>query len=254
MEYRNETYDIFISYRRADSGRVLPLVEALKGRDLKVWMDQREIEDFAGITASIREGLSNSKALVAWFSAIYPLSRPCQWELTVAFIAAQQEGDLRKRVLIINLEQSPDHIYLPELNDQEYLVAPAQGDSKGYEEIADRLAKQLSGISGTLGDIRTLIGPQWYPTQATGSTRFVGRLREMWKIHGGTGACHGTFFFIGGIIFPHIKWLRPQKAVWEYVYKAVIAAAGYLLSNLHLQVFDPLFIRQGKLDRLLKMK
>lgn len=111
-------HDLFISYRRADSTRVIPLVDALTRKGLSVCLDRNEIEDFASITKSMREGLSHSKVLVAWFSASYPVSRPYQWELTAAFLAAQQEGDPRTRVLIINPEQSPNHIYLPELKDQ----------------------------------------------------------------------------------------------------------------------------------------
>jgi hypothetical protein len=65
----------------------------LRGYGLNVWLDQRAIGDFAAITDDIRAGLANSKALLAWYSADYPRSRPGQMELTAAFVAAQQVGD-----------------------------------------------------------------------------------------------------------------------------------------------------------------
>ena len=138
------SHDLFISYRRLDSDRVLPLLDSLKKRGLSVWIDKEEIADFAGITRSIREGLSEAKAMLVWFSATYPLSRPCQWELTAAFIAAQQEGDPRKRILIVNPEQSPDHIILPELKDQEYIIAPTAADSTEYDAMAERIVQHVT--------------------------------------------------------------------------------------------------------------
>jgi TIR domain len=79
--------DIFISYRREDSDRVLPLVDALRGEGISPWLDQSEIDEFAPITDEIRKGLAESKALLAWYSVDYPKSRPCQMELTAAFLA-----------------------------------------------------------------------------------------------------------------------------------------------------------------------
>jgi hypothetical protein len=101
------TIDVFISYRRKDSERVLPLVEALRAKGVSPWLDQREVDEFAPITDAIRKGLSEAKVLLAWYSADYPKSRPCQMELTAAFLAAQREGDPRRRVLVINPEGAP---------------------------------------------------------------------------------------------------------------------------------------------------
>ena len=95
--------DVFISYRRKDKERVLPLVRALEAESVSVWLDQSEINEFAPITAEIRTGLSECKALLAWYSSEYPKSRACQMELTAAFIAGQREGEPRHRVLVVNL-------------------------------------------------------------------------------------------------------------------------------------------------------
>ena len=177
------TYDLFISYRRLDAQRVRPLVDGLRGLGIAVWIDESEIEDFAAVTLAIKEGIAQSKAVLVWYSAIYPLSRPCQWELTAAYLAAQQAGDPRQRVLIVNPETSPDHIALPELKDQQYLSAPVIEDQAGYHKLATRIAIQVQGLTGILGDIRPLATPSWYPNAPAGSVRFVGRLRHMWQVH-----------------------------------------------------------------------
>lgn len=70
------SYDLFISYRRLDAPRVHPLVDCLRGLGLEVWIDEAEIEDFAAVTRTITEVLAQSKAVLAWYSAIYPDSRP----------------------------------------------------------------------------------------------------------------------------------------------------------------------------------
>src|SRR6478609_8104658 len=97
-------YDVFMSYAHADGAAVRILVTALEAQGLRVWFDSDEIRDFAGINKAIAEGLANSKVLVAFYSKIYPTRRPCQWELTAAFLAGQREGDPRRRVFIVNPE------------------------------------------------------------------------------------------------------------------------------------------------------
>jgi hypothetical protein len=110
-------FDLFISYRRKDAERVLPLVEALGRRGLSVFLDQEEISEFAPITEKIRDALAQSKALLAWYSEAYPQSRPCQMELTAALLAAQTEGDPRRRIFVINPESNGTHIEPLELRD-----------------------------------------------------------------------------------------------------------------------------------------
>jgi hypothetical protein len=176
-------YDLFVSYRHADRNRVVPLVEALRRASLSVWIDQREIDDFASITRSITEGLAKSKALLGWYSRAYPLSRACQWELTAAFIAAQQDGDPRRRVLVVNPEVKADHIHPIELQDAVFEHAPVLGDGAGLHALTSTLKQHLDGITGLLGEIRSLSRPEWHGQQPVGSNRFVGRLADLWRIH-----------------------------------------------------------------------
>jgi hypothetical protein len=176
-----EQYDLFVSYRRKDSDRVRPLVDALTSRRLSVWFDQNEVNEFAPITDKIRHGLANSKAFLAWYSIDYPKSRPCQMELTAAFIAAQREGDARERVWVINPESTADHIQPIELRDEQYAKAPKS--SAEYSSLADHAVKKLSGIKTYLRAVIPLITPQQYGRKLLVSQHFVGRLPDLWKLH-----------------------------------------------------------------------
>ena len=179
--------DLFISYRRADKASVEPLSAALRERGVSVWQDAREVEDLASIQHAVADGLGNSRALLAWYSSRYNESRACQWELTAAYCAAQAEGDPRRRILVVNPEPGNGHVHLPELFDE--LHFSAQGvpdDPRAVDALADRIHAALRDTVPTtrLGEIRALTPPRRLPSMGTGSTRFVGRLREMWQLHG----------------------------------------------------------------------
>ena len=174
-------YDVFISYRRKDTASVQPLVDALRSRELTVWFDQSQIEEFAPITKEIRNGLANSKALLAWYSADYPRSRPCQMELTAAFVAAQREGDPRQRVWVINPETNATHVQPIELCDEQHAKAPKQ--SGEYGELADLVAKRVRSLSGSLGGIIPLTPPRQYGQTLVSARNFVGRLPDLWRLH-----------------------------------------------------------------------
>jgi Tetratricopeptide repeat/TIR domain len=173
--------DVFVSYRRKENEYVLPLVQALRAEGVLPWVDQSEIDDFAPITYGIRKGLAQSKMLIAWYSADYPKSRPCQMELTAAFLAAQREGDPRRRVLVINPEGAPTHIEPIELRDAQYAGAPV--NAAGYAALAKRIKAHLATLAEPLGAILPIAPPSQYGLKLAGASRFVGRLPELWRIH-----------------------------------------------------------------------
>ncbi len=130
-------YDVFISYAHRDTDRVAPLVAALRERELEVWQDASDIAPFASITGRIVEGLGRAKTMLAWYSATYPTRRACQWELTAAFLAAQAEGDVNRRVLVVNPEDGAGHVVPVELRDQLFVTSSDLGD---VGVVADRIA------------------------------------------------------------------------------------------------------------------
>ena len=64
----------------------------------------------------------------------------------------------------------------------------------------------------------------------------------------------GTLLVIAGILVPLLKWLRPREAMQSWLAKIALAFVGCILANLHLRIFDKLFLRRGRLDRLMRLQ
>ncbi len=172
------SYDLFVSYHHLDGDRVKPLIQALRDLGLSVWFDEDAIDDFAPITEEISEGLAGSKAFLAWYSKDYPQSRPCQMELTAAYIAADQARGSATRILVINPEDKVDHIQPLSLRDKRFL----SGDLDSTE-LAHRIATHLAKVTDCLGAILPVTATPQHGAQISGSSRFVGRLPELWDLH-----------------------------------------------------------------------
>jgi hypothetical protein len=175
-------YDVFLSHAWVDGDRPQQVAEALRKAGVRVWFDAAEINDFISITRAVAQGLAQSKALLAYYSATYPLRRACQWELTAAFLAAQAEGDPRRRVLVVNPEKQADHVHPIELRDAKFRTLPSH-DGAALQELVQSIVKHVALLDGPLADINPLIAPHWYGTTPVGSTHFVGRMKEMWQVH-----------------------------------------------------------------------
>jgi hypothetical protein len=176
-------YDVFVSYPWADRDAVQPLAQALREHGLRVFVDDREIDDFERITTRITNSLAASRVLLAYYSATYPTRRACQWELTVAYLAAQRAGDPSRRILVLNPEPTLEHLHPGELRDALAGHPPTEGDQAGLAELAQAVAERVRKLPGPLGEVAPLVPARWLPTQGLGSTRFVGRLPEMWRLH-----------------------------------------------------------------------
>ena len=177
-------YDLFISYPRKDLEKVMPIYRALQDKGLKVWIDEADVSDYESITRSIVDGLSRSKALLAYYSLTYPKRRACQWELTAAIIASGQEADPTRRILVINPEESVEHIQQVELRDAKFHEISADASSDEINKIVASVKAYVAGLKGIIGDIHAFKPPTWYGTRkGFGSNRFVGRLSYMGEIH-----------------------------------------------------------------------
>ncbi len=174
-------YDIFFSYSHADKDEVMPICSVLSA-ELEVWIDKAKVKDGESITGSAVEGLTQSKVLLAYYSPNYLCSRACQWELTAAFLASQQEGDPRRRVLVINPEEDAEHIQPVELRDARYRPVSVPASPDEIHEIVESVKAHVDGITGVFGEIRAL-KPPWYGRKGVGYSRFVGRLSYLWQIH-----------------------------------------------------------------------
>ena len=177
------TYDVFLSHAWADGDRPQPARRrAHQAAGLRVWFDAAEINDFASITHAVTEGLAQSKALVAYYSKIYPLRRACQWEVTAAFLAAQTKA-IRAVVCWLSIPRKrADHIHPIELRDAKFR-ADGSTDGDIYKSSRPSIVKHVAKLDGPAGRHLSAYRSHLVRHEPVGSTRFVGRLKEMWEVH-----------------------------------------------------------------------
>jgi hypothetical protein len=140
------TYDIFISYRRADRELVASVVRRLEERGVGVWYDA-EIEGGADWRETIVDALTNSDMLAIFFSEDCNNSRQLKKELAVA-------DTLRKPVVPILIENTqPRGAYLYELADRNWIqMWPEPMDR--IEELVEHLAVLAGKSDGGLAGAR----------------------------------------------------------------------------------------------------
>ncbi len=56
-----------------------------------------------------------------------------------------------------------------------------------------------------------------------------------------------------GLLYPTLQFLSPQSAMKTWAVKLALGILGWVASNIHLRLFDPVFLRRGKLDRLFRL-
>lgn len=179
-------WDVFVSYSRSDAKEAAILTAALREQGLRVFVDETAVDDFTSITATITTALARSKALLALYSTEYPRRRACQWELTYAYLAGQQEGDPRRRVLVVNPDASVEHVQPVELRDARHWPWPdtPQALDQFALKVCAHIAQLKLPMGGSWTATGSLVQPSWLPAPArTGSSRFTGRLTEQWQIH-----------------------------------------------------------------------
>lgn len=86
-------------------------------------------------------------------------------------------------MLVVNPLDTTDHIFPVTLRDGLFQKAPSLDDPAGIVELAARIDAHVAQIDTALGDVRPTVPPTWYGAHPTGSTRFVGRLADMWSLH-----------------------------------------------------------------------
>lgn len=168
---------IFISYRHSQIEMARQVETQLLQAGLEVFRDEREIEPTESISAAVKQGLADSHAMLILLSEDYSRSRYCQWELTAAFIAAQQAGRAIDRIFLLQLGDNNLLQQLPvELADALYL----KSDDR---ELGYRLQSKMASLTGTLGEQGAFTMPPAYGRGLTGSPRFVGREQVIWQLH-----------------------------------------------------------------------
>jgi hypothetical protein len=78
-------YDAFISYARADSSAALTVAKSLQARNLRVFVDQLEIDQGVAWQQHMFEALDRTKKVIAIYSPDYIKSKVCQEEFNIAW-------------------------------------------------------------------------------------------------------------------------------------------------------------------------
>lgn len=180
-----DRWDIFVSYARRDIARVRPLAAALADRGLRVFVDEHSVRDFRSLSRIIGTELGHAKALLAYYSAAYPTRRACQWELTVAYLAGQQEGDPLRRVLVVNPEPTASHIHPVELRDTRSWPGAA---GEAIAAHARQVATHVAGLTSPIGHVSAAAPPRWLPAPRPVRTRsaiasVTVSLDRLWQLH-----------------------------------------------------------------------
>ena len=173
---------IFLSYPHTDAEAATRFAGALEAYGFGVWRDAAEIRTGDRYTARIEAGLGASQALVAWFSADYPGSSYCMYELKAAWLRAQVlGGDPLRRIVIVNPERTALHIWPGEVSETQFL--PVSRDRPPGEEELAALWERVSTLPGTFADAGPLPMPRIRPRNRERYGEFVGREAELWRMH-----------------------------------------------------------------------
>jgi hypothetical protein len=175
------SHDVFLSFAGADREAARELAGALRARGLRVFVDQDTIERFSSITSSIESALASSKTLMAYYSSVYAGRPACQRELTAAFLAGQREGNPLRRIMVMNPEAGSDHLQPIELADAKY--APYPIDPADLLRVADEVCAHVATVDSTIGEVRLADATNRYGLPQTGTSKFIGRQRELWALH-----------------------------------------------------------------------
>jgi TIR domain-containing protein/tetratricopeptide repeat protein len=164
--------DVFLSYPRKDQESVHALAAVLKAEGLTVWMDESNVDAFNHIHDRVASGIANSRAVLAWYSQNYATSRPCQWELSAAWLC--EDGE---RILVVNPEPHDHHVQPRSLVNRLYVGA------SDFPAIARQVKSHIARFNSLIGDSVSFSQPMHYGRQLTGSNHFVGRIPKLWELH-----------------------------------------------------------------------
>jgi hypothetical protein len=179
--------DVFVSYASVDRPRAGAVRDALVTAGLSVWMDDREIDTFDGITAALEAGLASSRSMLVCLTRDY-LDRPtCQWELCEA-LARTEEDERESRIFLVVLDDV-ELVDLPmALIDLRRLVLSPRGGPETTDalvaEAIPRIRARLGRTEGTFGPaLRPVVG-RWWPRPPAASDTFTGRFLELIHLRG----------------------------------------------------------------------
>lgn len=180
-------HDVFLSYASVDRSTAGTIRDALLAAGLSVWMDDRRIDTFDGITAALKAGLAGSRSILVCLTRDY-LDRPtCQWELCEA-LARTGEHERESRIFLVAVDGA-ELVDLPmALVDLRRLVLSPRSNPEILDallaEAISRIRTKLARTEGTLGPELPPVVGRWWPRPPVASDTFTGRFLELIHLHG----------------------------------------------------------------------
>src|SRR5215510_2628556 len=194
-----DSFDVFVSYARADlrsdnaRRNSLPaLVQALRDRGLRVFLDTGDIDGFVSLNDTLTAAIEQSRYVLAWYSPVYPTRPACRAELTLALIAARTPSVERPIVLAINTESDVRHIIHTEILGQNFLASPPADDAAAVMALAKKIVDAVRTDAPPIGQVQQTPAT-WYPSFVSPAPNFIGRLNEIWQLDASLWPQRGSF-------------------------------------------------------------
>lgn len=173
-----QRYDVFLSYRSDDVAEQISAVAAgLTARELTVFYDRTAVRESAFIPKVIADAIAATRVMVIWYSRRYSSSLACLLEL-VRFLS-ELDGNPAGRLLVVNPEETTEHIRPAWLLGLRHVAAPDGGDYRTVCEIIERCCRdaKVGGGAPRLSRPRRFGD---YPV--SGPIRLLGRGVELLEI------------------------------------------------------------------------
>lgn len=169
--------DVFLSFTRTGHPELaMRVADVLDRAGIPTFVDT-SVRAGEGISPRLIAELRGSRIMVIIYSATYPARDACQYELVQACLTGAAEGDLGRRILVINPEEGEEHIVPAVLADHLYR-RPSDLDRLP----ADVRAK-LAAAPNPMGTVLTPKLSDWWPPTTPGVHRFYGRFPDLWRLH-----------------------------------------------------------------------
>jgi tetratricopeptide (TPR) repeat protein len=178
-------YDVFFCYSWKDKREADSLVAALKeeqinGRRLRVFQDDKEMNDFDLITPQVEAALAKSRCLVVLYSENLLASAYCRFELRTALSAGHHLDRSPQRVMAILRNMRYEDVRPGRLAA---LRLPDPRTATREHLVASVVARVRQTDERTFGHAPSAPPPVWHPSPLAGTAQFYGRDIELWEIY-----------------------------------------------------------------------
>ncbi|GGA02736.1 tetratricopeptide repeat protein [Elstera cyanobacteriorum] len=171
---------IFLSHHSAEKPTIRRLKARLERPDLRVWLDEREIEPLEPLSEKVLDGLRSSAFFLAWWFGEFGASVACQFELITALASAQPQAAVGQ-ILVVGPEAILSDAALGRLKAVKLPILPADPSDAALDTLADQLCAHIAAHDKVQSF--GAMGLRVARSDEAADPRFVGRARELLELH-----------------------------------------------------------------------